>query len=55
LASVYSPKRYQTKDFKNHIACDLHPRVAPNGKYISFDSVKSGKRSLCIMKINSNI
>jgi len=51
LASVYSPKKYQTKDFKNHIACDLHPRVAPNSKYISFDSVKTGKRSLCIMRI----
>tara|TARA_B110001469_G_scaffold127101_1_gene146694 strand:- start:3474 stop:4733 length:1260 start_codon:yes stop_codon:yes gene_type:complete len=51
LASVYSPKKYQTRDFKNHIACDLHPRVAPNGKYISFDSVKSGKRSLCVMEL----
>lgn len=51
LASVYSPKKYQTRDFKNHIACDLHPRAAPNGKYISFDSVKSGKRSLCVMEL----
>ena len=33
LLSIYSPKEFQTKDFKCHIACDLHPRVSPSGKY----------------------
>ncbi len=49
LASVYSPKRFQTKDFKCHIACDLHPRVSPSGKYVCFDSPRSGKRALYVM------
>ena len=52
LVSVYSPKKFQTKDFKCHIACDLHPRVSPSGKYICFDSPRTGKRGLYIMPIN---
>jgi hypothetical protein len=51
LVSVYSPKEFQTKDFKCHIACDLHPRVSPSGKYICFDSPRTGKRSLCILNL----
>lgn len=49
LVSVYSPKKFQTKDFKCHIACDLHPRVSPSGKYICFDSPRTGKRGLYVM------
>lgn len=52
LVSVYSPKKFQTKDFKCHIACDLHPRVSPSGKYICFDSPRTGERGLYIMPIN---
>ena len=51
LLSIYSPKKFQTKDFHCHIACDLHPRVSPSGKFISFDSACTGKRSLYIMKL----
>ncbi len=51
LASVYSPKKFQTRDFKSHIACDLHPRVSQSGKYVCFDSPRTGKRALCIMKL----
>ena len=51
LASVYSPKQFQTKDFKCHIACDLHPRVSPSGKYVCFDSPRTGKRALYVMKL----
>lgn len=51
LAKLYSPKKYQTKDFENHIACDLHPRVSPCRNYVSFDSVRDNKRSICIMRI----
>ena len=49
LLSVYSPKKFQTKDFKCHIACDLHPRVSPSGKYLCFDSPRTGKRGLYVM------
>lgn len=51
IASVYSPEKFQTKDFKCHIACDLHPRVSPSGRYVCFDTPTSGVRSLAIMKI----
>ena len=51
LLSIYSPKEFQTKDFKSHIACDLHPRVSPSGKYVSFDSPRTGKRALYIMNL----
>jgi len=51
LLSIYSPKEFQTKDFKCHIACDLHPRVSPSGKYLCFDSPRTGKRGLYIMAI----
>ena len=50
LAKVYSPKNFQTKDFKCHIACDLHPRVSPSGKYVCFDSPRTGKRGLYVMR-----
>jgi hypothetical protein len=51
LASIYSPKKFQTKDFKNHIACDLHPRVSNDGSLVCFDAVRNNHRSLCIMNI----
>lgn len=52
LVSVYSPKKYQSKLPHKHIACDLHPRVSPSGKYISFDTVYTGTRSLALLKNN---
>ena len=52
LLSIYSPKEFQTKDFKCHIACDLHPRVSPSGKYLCFDSPRTGKRGLYIMPLS---
>lgn len=51
LASLLSPKKFQTKNFQKHIACDLHPRVSPNGQYVSFDAVRNNKRSFCVMKL----
>ncbi len=53
LASINSPKNFQTKDFKKHIACDLHPRVSPDSRFVSFDAIRNGKRSFCIMKIET--
>ena len=51
LVSVYSPKQFQTKTYYKHIACDLHPRVSQNGKYVCFDSPRTGKRAIYVMKI----
>jgi len=51
VASVYSPKKFQTKDFHCHIACDLHPRVISDGKYVCFDSPRTGKRGIYVMKL----
>lgn len=51
IAKIYSPKKFQTKDFHCHIACDLHPRVIGNGKYVCFDSPRTGKRGIYIMKL----
>jgi len=51
LASVYSPSKFQTKIPTKHIACDLHPRVSRDGKYVCFDTVKSGKRALAVMSL----
>ncbi|MDE6113921.1 MAG: hypothetical protein K2G49_02525 [Muribaculum sp.] len=51
ISKIYSPKKFQTKDFKCHIACDLHPRVSPSGRYVCFDSPQTGQRGLYVMKI----
>ena len=51
LARLFSPKEFQTKDNLCHIACDLHPRVSFSGKYYSFDTVRTGIRSVCLVKI----
>ncbi|MBR1426682.1 MAG: hypothetical protein IJ581_04430 [Paludibacteraceae bacterium] len=52
IASVYSPKQFQTQNMYNHIACDLHPRVSRDGKYVCFDSPRTGIRSLHIMSLS---
>lgn len=52
LCSIYSPKKFQTKTYYKHIACDLHPRVSKNGRYLCFDSPRTGRRGLYVMKIN---
>lgn len=51
LLNVFSPKEFQTKDFKCHIACDLHPRISPSGRYLCFDSSRTGKRALYLMNL----
>lgn len=53
IADVKSPKQFQSPDTYKHWACDLHPRVSRNGKYLCFDSVHTGKRALCVMMIDS--
>ncbi|MCI8485302.1 MAG: hypothetical protein HFH41_13340 [Lachnospiraceae bacterium] len=51
LVDVKSPKKFQTRDPRFNIACDLHPRVSPCGNILCFDSVHTGKRSLCTMQL----
>lgn len=51
IVDIKSPKKFQSPSLENHWACDLHPRISPDGKYLCFDSVHSGKRSLCIMEL----
>lgn len=51
IGKIYSPKKFQTKDFKCHIACDLHPRMSPSGSFLCFDSPRTGKRGIYVMKI----
>jgi len=52
LASVYSPRKYQSSPQKGHVACDLHPRVSPDGRFVCFDTVHSGRRALAVMAID---
>jgi hypothetical protein len=52
IASIYSPKNFQTISFYKHIACDTHPRVSKNGRYLCFDSPRTGKRSIYVMDLN---
>lgn len=53
LLSVNSPKKFQSSPIKGHVACDLHPIVSNDGKYVCFDTVQTGKRALAVMKISN--
>ena len=52
IADLKSPKKYQSPTLYKNWACDLHPRVSPSGRFVSFDSVHGGERSFCIMPLN---
>lgn len=51
LASIHSSKKFQSNPGQGHIACDLHPIVSKDGKYVCFDTVKTGKRALAVMAL----
>lgn len=51
IVKIFSPKKFQTKDFNNHIACDLHPRVSRDGSFLSFDGVVENLRCQIIMNL----
>lgn len=51
IGSIFSPKKFQTIDEYCHIACDLHPRVSPSGRYLCFDSPRTGNRAMYLMKL----
>lgn len=50
IADVRSYKRFASPNEQTHWACDLHPRCSADGRWLSFDSVHTGERSLCIME-----
>lgn len=52
IVSVFTPKKFQTRNQYSHIACDLHPRISPDGSWLCFDSSRTGKRAIYIMKLN---
>ena len=51
VASVYSPKSFQSNPRKGHVACDLHPRVSRDGRFVFFDSCRTGKRGIYVMRL----
>lgn len=52
IAKCYSPKQFQGTTKSGNIDCDLHPRVSPDTNYVCFDSPRTGKRGLYIMKLH---
>lgn len=51
IADVESPKKYVSPDEHHHWKCDLHPRCSSDGQLVSFDSVHTGKRAICVMRL----
>ncbi len=52
IANTYSPKEFQSRSEVGHVACDLHPTVSASGEYVCFDSPRTGRRGLYIMKLS---
>lgn len=52
LADVKSPKQFVAPDQEHWWKCDLHPRCDAQGRWVSFDTVHTGVRSLCIMALD---
>lgn len=44
---------YHEAQFTGDIRCDLHPRWAPDGKTITFDSVHEGSRQIYLVDLSS--
>lgn len=55
LADVKSPKQFVAPDGQHWWKCDLHPRCDVAGRWLSFDTVHTGVRSLCIMPLSSTV
>lgn len=51
IVDVKSFKEFQSPSIYQHWAADLHPRVSPLGNYVCFDSVFTGQRAFCAMKL----
>jgi len=52
LADVKNPKAFVAPDQEHWWKCDLHPRCNQTGHWISFDTVHTGVRSLCLMPLD---
>ena len=46
---------HHEEQFVGDIRCDLHPRWAPDGKTITFDSVHEGSRQIYLVELPSSI
>ncbi|MEP3374505.1 hypothetical protein [Maribacter dokdonensis] len=51
LAKLNSYKKFQSLPPDRHWCCDLHPRMNSKGDLACFDSVHTGNRAICVMKI----
>ena len=51
LADVKSPKKFVAPDQEHWWKCDLHPRCDRTGRWVSFDTVHTGVRSLCMFSL----
>lgn len=51
LADAKSLKQFVNPDIDHNWKCDMHPRVSADGTLVSFDSTHTGRRSLCVMRI----
>ncbi len=51
ILEVKSFRKFRSSHWSKHWACDLHPRVNNAGDVVCFDSVHTGKRAMCFMKI----
>lgn len=51
LADAKSPKQFVAPDPQHWWKCDLHPRCDQQSRWVSFDTVHTGIRSLCIMPL----
>jgi hypothetical protein len=51
LARTRHPKKFQSNALNGHVCCDLHPRSSIEKKYVSFDLIYKGKRSLAWFKV----
>lgn len=43
---------YHSLAYKNQTRCDLHPRFSEDGRLIFFDSVYTGRRTLCYVDVS---
>ncbi len=50
VANLRSPARFASRTFREHWACDLHPRWDRTGSVLCFDSVHTGERALCTVR-----
>jgi hypothetical protein len=52
IARIKSYRKFQSPSAEKHWACDLHPRTNRSGSIVCFDSVHTGTRSMCFMKMD---